>query len=453
MPDGRVLRPTLALLDDVQDRSVAKSAVQVADTIEIINGDVAGMGEAGTNLPILMSGNCIARGDVMEHYLDSERWKSIRVSCVDQWPDGWKDGEGKTAEIWKDWHALYQAGKGATTFYRKNKAVMTKNFRLSAPGTFRRVKGLSDAFCGVMLSYFKMGPEAFAAESQQMPLERTHTLYALTPQLVQSRVDKNMPPGQLPEWAEIVIAATDINPSYALTSVVVAFGANQRAAVVWYGLHPMSVPKEATQAVLNKTVHDALSNHGRTLAALPCRPKLWCIDARGVTTKRETNAVNPVKNFTTVSGHICGLVSIACFGAGWRDFRPRTSYAKTCRPGEELYFAQNSSRDQWLRYNADYWREVSQRGWTGEPGSPGSCSLPAGKHSEFADQVCREQLTGKAEVGGRTVWVWNTVPSQPHDFGDAMHMAYMGAAYSGYGTGGQPKREKKKANVVIGRRQ
>jgi len=70
--DGRVMRPTSAILDDVQDRDVAKSERMVQDTIAIIDGDVAGMGEAGKKLPMLMTGNCIATGDVMAHYLAAD---------------------------------------------------------------------------------------------------------------------------------------------------------------------------------------------------------------------------------------------------------------------------------------------------------------------------------------------------------------------------------------------
>jgi hypothetical protein len=65
--------------------------------------------------------------------------------------------------------------------------------------------------------------------------------------------------------------------------------------------------------------------------------------------------------------------------------------------------------------------------------------------------VTREQLAGKDDVGGRTVWVWNTAPG-PHDYGDCMHMAYMGAAVQGIGTGGQVvKQAATKCNVLISR--
>jgi len=132
---------------------------------------------------------------------------------------------------------------------------------------------------------------------------------------------------------------------------------------------------------------------------------------------------------------ICGLNAVATFGRGWKNYRPSAKATYRLRVGEQLHHVSERRDRQWIVYNADYWREVAQRGWTGEPGAPGSCSLPAGHHADFAAQVTREQLAGKDEIGGHTVWVWNTAPG-PHDYGDCMHMAYMVAAWGGIGTGG-----------------
>jgi hypothetical protein len=427
LPDGRVLRPTLAMLDDVQDRGTARSAQQVQDTIEIIDGDVAGMGEAGTNLPMLMSGNCIAPGDVMAHYLESDRWKSVRVSCVESWPEGWKDGDGPTAKLWEEWHDLYRAGKGSVTFYRKHKAEMTRGFRLSAPGTFKRSKGMPDAFCGVMVSWFKMGPEAFHAEKQQRPMKRGVTMYQLTPQIVMSRSTER-PAGEVPEWAQTVVAATDVNRSYALSTVVVAFGAHQVAAVCWYGLHPMAVQESMTEIEKRRLIYEGLAVHGRTLAGLQCRPAYWVIDGGG-------SPEGTVIQFAFNAPQICGLQAACTFGRGWKNYRPVTKTTYRVRQGEQLQHVAERRDRQWIIYHADYWREVAQKAWLAAPGSPGSCSLPKGRHEDFAMQATREQLAGKEDVGGRAVWVWETAPG-PHDFGDCMHMAYMAASVQGIGTGG-----------------
>ena len=427
MPDGRVLRPTLALLDDVQDRGTAKSELQVRETIEVIDGDVAGMGEAGTNLPMLMSGNCIEPNDVMAHYLKSDRWKAIRVPCIESWPDGWKEGKGEVYELWEAWFAKYKSGESVAGFYKKNRAKMTKGMTLSAPGTFKKAKGLPDAFCGAMLNFFKMGPEAFHAEAQQKPLQQGVTLYNLSPAVIQSRVS-DREPGDVPNWSVVRIAATDINASYGLTWSLVGFGRDQTAGVIGYGIYPTSVPNTATPAEWEAQVYEALVKHGSQLAALPCRPDTWFIDAGGT-------AFDVVIRFAANSIRACGLQAIACTGRGAKNYKP---YGKTVlgTPREQCHMAIDAHRRRWVAFNADYWRERAQKSWTGSVGAPGSCSLPRGQHRDFAEQICREQLQGKAEIGGATVWVWNTAPG-PHDYGDAMTMCFMGAAFAGgIGTGG-----------------
>jgi len=427
--DGSVLRPTIILLDDVQDRKTAKSPVQVDDTVQIIDGDVAGCGEAGKDLPMLMSGNCIMPEDVMEHYLESREWRSIRVPCVLKWPKGWGNEKSKCRKLWAEWYDRYLAGDAAPTFYRKNKRQMIDGMELSAPYAFRRSEGVRDAEYGVMRAYHTMGHDAFHAERQQKPERRSYSLYVLTPALVRSRADKTRQAGTVPDWSVKTIAATDVNPSYALTTAVVAFGSNQQAAVLWYGTYrkpPLPVHKNMTKAEQRKRIYSALANHGKEIAGLSCRPNLWVIDGLG-------SPAETVVDLAANAPAICGLEALCCFGRGWKTYRPTGKHKITV--GEQLHLTVQAREKQWLVYNSDYWREIAQRGWTGEPGSPGSCSLPAGNHLDFSVQVCREQLAGKDDLGGRTVWVYDTAPG-PHDYGDCMHMAYMGAAAVGIGTGG-----------------
>jgi len=425
--DGTVIRPTLVLLDDVQDRGTAKSPMQVSDTVDVIDGDVAGVGEAGSQVPMLMSGNCIVPDDVMAHYLASREWTGLRVPCVTTWPAGWEDEKSECRKLWAEWYDRTTGNDGAAGFYRKHKRRMTEGMKLSAPAAFRRAEKTNDPLLGAMRAYHKMGHDAFWAERQQEPQRRAHSVYILTPEIVQSRA-QDRAPGAVPEWAWTVIAATDVNPSYALSSAVVAFGANQVAAVLWYGLHRLTVGKDVTEIERRRMIYDALSAHGRELAGLPCRPAQWFIDGGG-------SPEGCVIQFAFNSPQICGLTAACTFGRGWKTYRPTAKGTYRVRVGEQLHHVTERRDRQWIVYNADYWREVSQKGWTGEPGAPGSCSLPRGNHPDFCAQVTREQLSGKDDIGGRTVWVWNTAPG-PHDYGDCLHMAYMGAAWAGIGTQG-----------------
>lgn len=443
---GKVLRPTIALLDDVQDRGTAKSAVQVNDTIEIIDGDVAGMGEAGASLPMLMSGNCIATDDVMAHYLASDQWKSLRIPCVESWPKGWDDGDGEAAKLWQEWFDLYRDGKGAPAFYKKNRKAMTAEMELSAPGTFKKATGVTDAFCAVMIRYFKMGKEAFHAECQQKPLKQGVTIYNLRPKAILSRVEKREP-GQVPDWTKAVLCATDVNPSYALTTAIAAFGDDQRSAVLWYGTHPIGCDKTMSDAQIKATVHAALSEHGRRLSGLSCRPQHWTVDGGG-------SPQNTAIDFCANAIQICGIPAIASFGRASTQYRPTGGKGRKVIIREESQVIRERHDRQWIVWNAHYWMEQSQRGWLCDFGAPGSCTLPTGRHDDFAEQICREVLIDKAELGGKMAYKWDHLPG-PHDYADCMAMLYMMAAcMAGIGTGGviarpQKRIERRKARVPL----
>lgn len=307
---------------------------------------------------------------------------------------------------------------------------MTMGMVLSAPSAFKKSKDIPDPEYGAIRTYYKMGHEAFMAEKQQSPERRMYSVYILTPELIQSRVDETRTPLLVPDWAHSIVATTDINPSYALTSTVTAYGKDQTSAVLWYGLYDMTrlrIGKDMTDGEKKLLIYEALAAHGKELAGLACRPNLWVIDGGG-------SPAGTVIEFCAKSPQICGLESVCAFGRGWKQYRPAAKHKILI--GEELHRVVESRGRQWIIWNADYWREMAQKGWTGSPGSPGSCSLPKGNHQEFVTQICREQLKGKDEIGGRTVWVWDSAPG-PHDFGDCMAMSYMGAALIGIGTGGQ----------------
>jgi hypothetical protein len=440
---GVVLRPDLVLIDDPQDRDVAKSPTLTQNTIEMIDADVMGMAGPDRILPALMACTITMRGDVADHYLHDPGWDSLCVPQILGWP--------KNRKLWDEWNDVRidgehgkDHGKAARAFYRKHKMALTNGMEVSWPARYDKSRKQPDALFSAMHDFYTLGEDAFMAERQNNPTQKEHSIYILTPRVIESRATE-IQPGLVPDWSHMIVAATDVNSSYALTTTVVAFGPNQRSHVAWYGLFkttPMPVPKGSTEIETRRIIYEALAVHGGQLAGLPCRPNHWVIDGGG-------SPESTVIDFTANAPKICGLQASCYFGRGWRTYRPTTKATYRLTVGEQFHRVIERRDRQWVIANADYWREIAQRGWTGSPGSPGSCSLPSGRHDDFSIQVSREQLAGKSEVGGRTVWVWNTAPG-PHDYGDCMTMAYMGAAMNGIGTGGQTKpKSDGKARVLI----
>jgi hypothetical protein len=422
---GEGLRPDLAFIDDPQDRETAMSKTQIANTIKMIDEDIAGMSGADGIMPMMMAATKKATDDVADHY--SKVWRSVCVPQIISWPSNMK--------LWEEWNIARQDGEhnkdksvSALKFYKENKEALTEGFEVSWEHRYAKTAGQPDALYAAMHDYYTMGHDAFMSERQNEPVNNMETgrPYTITADIIKAKInqyDKFI----LPDWAGTTVAATDLNPSYALSSVVCGFGRDQTCAVGWYGLHPMDIPGDTTAPERARRIYDELAIHGRLLASIQCKPDLWIIDASGTD-------FDVVLRFCNDSFRLCGLNSAPATGRASKLYKPWGKNVITTREQCHMRFdIFQGRRRKWIVWNADHWREVAQRAWLGEVGSPGSCSIFNGRHGEFADQICREALMGKADVGGTMLYNWHTQPGK-HDFGDCMAMCYAGSAWQGIGS-------------------
>ena len=421
---GEGLRPDLALIDDPQDRETAMSKAQIANTIKMIDEDIAGMAGADGVMPMMMAATKKAVDDVADHY--SKEWTCVCVPQITTWP--------KNRKLWDEWNIVRRdgehskdKGKAALDFYKAHKAALIEDMAVSWEHRYAKGAGQPDAFFAAMHDYYAMGHDAFMSERQNEPVNNMETgrPYTITPDII--RLKQNVyEKFILPDWAGAVIAATDLNPSYALSTVICGFGKDQTAAVGWYGLHPMDIAGDTTAPERARRIYDQLAIHGRFLITLQCKPDSWVIDAGGTD-------FDVVLRFCNDSFRLCGLNAIPATGRASKSYKPWGKNVITIR--EQCHMRWDigeGRRRKWLAWHADHWREIAQRAWLGEVGSPGSCSIYKGNHGEFAEQICRETLMGKADVGGTMFWNWHTQPGK-HDFGDCMAMCYAGSAWQGIG--------------------
>lgn len=433
---GRVreggIRPDFVLIDDPQDRESAESPTQTAKRERIITGDVLGLAGPTKKIAAIMPCTKIQANDLADRFLDPEihpEWQGLVCKLVYEWPD---EQEG----LWEDYRAIYRTGLtegrgtvAAFEFYQANREVMDAG---AVVGWEHRIRDGEISAIQTAQNLLLEHGDQFWAEYQNDPRPLYSTIYVLTPELVMSREDPDQVPGMVPEWARLVIAATDINPTYALTSAVVALGLDQRAAVLWYGRQACDIPYTDTDREKRRKIFIELQKKGLTLAGLPCRPTTWIIDGGG-------SPADTVIDFAAASPRICGLPAWCAFGRGGTNYRATGRKDYELRSGDNMHTVFHTNLRQWIIWNADYWREIAQKGWTGTPGGPGSCSLPRssreGEHRDFAEQICREQLKDKTTLDGKTVWAWHTASGE-HDYGDCMAMAYMGGSLAGITTAG-----------------
>lgn len=436
----RPVRPDLFVIDDPQTDESANSKPQCDTREKTILGAIMGSKGAKATISAVMPCTIIAPNDLASRFLDRKLhpdWHGSTRSLVTKWPT---EHEGK----WAEYRSMRknESQEQATEFYLANREAMDAGGVMDWPERYdanehSAIQSAENLLCD-------RGESVFMAEYQNTPIkEGARAMYSLYPQLIIRRTVPEMPPFAVPEWAQTVIAVTDINPSYGYTSAIVAFGNDQRAHVVWYGRETSAVYlsiREDPPAVVRARVSEGLATVGKALAGCGAMPRSWIIDGGG--TPQDT-----VIGFCASSRALCGLDAYTAFGRAAKEYKPFGRHKIIVR--EQCHLVSENMQRRWVLWNADYWREIAQRGWTASPSMPGSCSIYAGHHTDFADQVCREQLVGKADMGAGTRWEWATQPGQ-HDYGDVMAMAYMGAAFSGIGTGGQVEaKPKAKANIPM----
>jgi hypothetical protein len=441
---GESLRPDMVMMDDPQDEATACSDALVAKVIRKIDYGLRSLSGPQRRLTMMAAVTCVDIGDVSEHLLTRPGTEAIRCGQVASWPAGWTDKDSASRSAWDEWNRVRLGGleskdngRAARGYYRKHKRELTQG--MAVTWRYRYHVGDAerpsdpDALFAAMWDFYDLGELAFMAERQNAPIKQGVTLYNLTPAVIESR-STNRDAGDVPDWVRLKVCGTDINPSYGLTWALVGFGSDQTAAVLGYGIYPMSVAAGATEVETARAIYEALVDHGRALAALPCRPDAWMIDAGGA-------QFDIVNRFAAESARLGCVQAWATTGQPAEKYKP-FGQRVVGQPREQVHRRQDERRRTWLAWNSHYWHEMAQKAWTGSPGAPGSCSLPAGHHREFAEQVCRDQLRSKGtkDRQGRETgvlrWDWVKAPGR-NDYGDAMAMAYMGAAWAGIGTGGQ----------------
>ena len=125
-PDGKVVRPSLVMIDDPQTTESAWSQSQSQRREAILAGDVLGMAGPGKKISGLMACTIIRPDDMADKILDRDKhpdWKGQRTKMVYAFPTHEKLW-AEYAEIRGD--SLRNDGNGteATDFYRQNREAM-----------------------------------------------------------------------------------------------------------------------------------------------------------------------------------------------------------------------------------------------------------------------------------------------------------------------------------------
>lgn len=444
------LRPDTAILDDLQDSEEASSPDQVQKTADIINKDVMNL-SSGRRLAVLMTSTPIVPEDLCERIEKDPQWKTTKFKAVVKWPD---DIAGNGMEgLWGRYFRIYdqecisdKTHEKSLDFYKKNKADMDKGAVLFQD-RFNPSDGHISGLQALLEKRHLIGDAAFESEMQMSP-KKMEAALDISPRDVLEKTSMQ-PFAEVPPGASLVVAAADLNVSYAITLAVTAFHPDQSATVLAHRILKTDIPGVLNDLEYSKKVYEALSEAGQWLKSLKLPIAAWGIDAGG--RNWET-----VTRFAKASAQLCGMPACAMAGRAHHMFNPnaksrlRDAVNSTVLCGDAKERAMPGAGQKYIFFDSDYYKEKFQRAAISPLGAPGGLSLykaPPEQHSDFAVQCTNERLKAvRRGPTGKDVYSWAS--REPHDYLDCMAMSYAIAGSQGISGQAQPKHVKPPAKRI-----
>ncbi len=236
-PDGRSVRPDLAIPDDPQTDESAKSPSQTAERERIIDGAVLGLAGPGKKISAIMPCTVIAPDDLADRKLDrgrSPQWQGERTKMLVSLPsndDLWE----RYAKIRGDSLRIGNGGREATDFYKANREAMDAGAVASWP-----VRHNADELSAIQhaMNLKLANPRAFFAEYQNDPQRDTDVDQAelLTAEQIAAKTN-GLERGEVPAAVTRLTAYVDVQQNVLYWGVL-GFEDDFTGYVVDYGTFP-----------------------------------------------------------------------------------------------------------------------------------------------------------------------------------------------------------------------
>ena len=478
MPDGTVIRPTLAMVDDPQTAKSARSqgpAGQTARRLQVILQDVQGLAGPDAQVGVMVPCTVIESGDLADQILDRKLYPDFRGERTKRfysWPTHMK--------LWEQYRELresaMQAGEPldeSVEFYRSR--MCNQGRKLDEPAEcpdcphrancmdcgavvdwadrrgMRNLSAVQDA----MHSLYKYGPVGFAAEFQNEPLLGDGTGQRLNAALCRSRVSGHTR-FDIPVGCTELTMGVDVQ-QHSLWYVIVAWQPNFTGHVVDYGVWPpqsRAVYTKAEIAVSMNNIQTRYPNRGiegtiqAALEEFIPRAQAQNFQRSGggnlmrlgrdlVDSGKWDNVIAAVK--MKVGG--ATMLLSKGFGIG----ASKVPMARRSRkPGERwdklgfwyIPVTQGTKEFPAVHVDTNHWKSFVHQGFLTAPGDPGAITIFGNDpmaHEMYASHICAETYGPEPFFGhGRWVEEWKIRPERPdNDWLDAMVLATVGASMLG----------------------
>lgn len=430
------MRPDCCLIDDIQSTSSASNPEQVEKLLDTIRKDIVPL--AGKErISLLQTFTQICPDDLVEKIKNDKSWTTTIYPTIIRYPDNMK--------LWEEYLEKYENETAQETshsdslrYYKEHFEEMNAGSEVFDPRRFSEKDGHISAIQKWMQLRREIGEAAFDAEYQQNPKSVQYAL-PITPKLVASRVSE-FGELELPdEGLQYVCAASDLNLSKYITTVIMAFTRNQQAYIVWYKFRKCKIPINIPEQDYYQRVYNLLGEHGKELKSLAdshgIRISGWSIDANGVPFKAVTD-------FARNSVRICGISAAGFVGKASHMFRSflrsrlKEEVNRTLLCGDEDERRRPGTGRKYTYFDSDMYHEQAQKGFLQELGNIGSISWhKGGRESEWAMQICAEKLImRKMRQDGTTEYTWKKI-GPDHDALDAIGQCLATYASQGFSDG------------------
>lgn len=277
-------RPSLVLLDDLQDSETAENAEQVEKMLAIIKKDIMNLG-GKERLSILQTGTPIQPEDLIDRIKNDPNWKTTMYKGIIKFPTN--------MELWKRYFEIYDTESvndedhiESLEFYKHNREKMDEGSEVFNPSRYSAKDGHISAIQKLLEIQHVIGKSAFAAEYQMQPVKASYAL-DLSPSTVVSRINK-FKELQVPDGFVFTSGAIDLNTSYGATITLVSFKTDTTSIVIWHDIVPMRIDQKLPDTQYNAKVFDKLMQICQKIAKLGVKIDGLAIDCGG----RQWDAVN-----------------------------------------------------------------------------------------------------------------------------------------------------------------
>ncbi len=438
LPNGKMVRPDFALLDDPQDDECVKNPTRVVKLMDIFNKSIMGLSGHDKSMSVAIACNILAKDDMIERLLDPNSFNGFegeRVPLIEKFPDALDTLWEEYRRILNDYNKqvvgdVEKALARATEFYINNREAMDAGAVMTWAEMHddRSVSGIQYA----MNKYFTTPEEAFASEYQNQPLDDSQDELQLTAEAVLAKVLRATKQGAVPQNMEKLTCFIDVQKK-CLFWLVAAWGGGFSGHVVEYGTFPKQKRRYYTIRDLTGTLartfprcqgnQEALWRAGlETLTEELLEREFVREDGSVMRIERllvdsnDGNATVVVKEFCRQSRHPTIVMPYKSKGVKAEN-RPFDEYTR--KPGDDIGLnwrrAAVKGRNEIRHILADvnYWKSFVRSRWQTAMAAPGSLTLFSGdkeEHRLFCEHMTSEYSV-ITEGYGRKVDSWSVRPN------------------------------------------